>query len=119
MDFAARRPSPLTSLDVWINGGAIADVADDDTPIADWTAPYMIGIESNWDDPAQDEPNVEWARSTAAALAPYGTGGTYLNFDDLSDPEAAHRAHGDNAERLAAVKELYDPSRLFRSRSAR
>lgn len=117
VDFAARRPSALTSLDVWVNGGAIADVPDDETPIADRTAPYMIGIESNWDDPARDEPNVEWARSTAKALAPYGTGGTYLNFDDMSDPEASRRAHGDNAERLAGVKVLYDPSGLFRSRT--
>ena len=117
VEWAARRPSPLTSLDIWINGGAIADVPSDATPIADRTAPYMIGIESNWDDPTQDAPNVEWARSTAKALKPFGTGGSYLNFDDMSDPEVARRAHGENAERLEAVRELYDPSGLFRSRS--
>ena len=116
VELAARRPSPLTSLDIWINGGAIAEVPSDATPIADRTAPYMIGIESNWDDPSQDAANVAWARETAKALEPFGTGGSYLNFDDLSDPAAAHRAHGENTERLAAVIELYDPSGLFRSR---
>lgn len=117
VEMAARRPSPLTSLDVWINGGAIADVATDATPIADRQAPYMIGIEANWEDPLADAANVAWARATAERLRPHGTGGTYLNFDDLSDPDAAHHAHGANEERLADVKELYDPAQLFRSRT--
>ena len=49
-------------------------------------------------------------------MKPHGTGGSYLNFDDLTDAAAIHRAHGANAERLAEVKRLYDPRNLFRSR---
>jgi len=115
-DFAARRPSPLTSLDVWINGGAVADVGAEATPIGHREAPSMIGIEANWDDPADNRANIAWARETAAALAPYSSGGGYLNFDDLSDPDAVRAAHGPNVARLAEVKRRYDPSNLFRSR---
>jgi FAD/FMN-containing dehydrogenase len=114
---AASRPSPLTSLDVWINGGAIADVPDADSPVGNRSAPYMVGIEANWDDPAQDRANIEWARAASAALEPFSSPGAYLNFDDLGDPETFRRAHGDSYERLAGVKQAYDPTNLFRSRT--
>ncbi len=117
VDLAARRPSPLTSLDVWINGGAIADVPAGDTPVGNRAAPYMIGIEANWDDPAADRTNIDWAREAATALRPYSKGGAYLNFDDLSDPDAARLAHGANYDRLMEVKRSYDPANLFRSRT--
>ena len=116
VDFAAHRPSPLTSLDLWINGGAIAGIASDATPIANRSAHFMVGIEANWDDPSQDDANTGWARDTAAALAPFARPGAYLNFDDLGDPMAVQLAHGTNHERLAAVKRRYDPTNLFRSR---
>ncbi|HEY3337691.1 MAG TPA: FAD-binding oxidoreductase [Propionicimonas sp.] len=114
---AASRPSPLTSLDVWINGGAIADVPDADSPVGNRSAPYMVGIEANWDDPAQDRANIEWARAASAVLEPFSSPGAYLNFDDLGDPETFRRAHGDSYERLAGVKQAYDPTNLFRSRT--
>ena len=117
IDFAVSRPSPLTSLDVWINGGAIADVPDGDTPIGNRSAPYMVGIEANWDDPAHDQANIEWARATSAALAPFASPGAYLNFDDLSDSQTYRSAHGNNYERLAGIKQAYDPANLFRSRA--
>ncbi|HSN43253.1 MAG TPA: FAD-binding oxidoreductase [Propionibacteriaceae bacterium] len=116
VDHAARRPSPLTSIDLWINGGAITDVPADATPITNRGAPFMVGIESNWDDPTHDRANIAWARETATALAPLARPGAYLNFDDLADPEAVRLAHGANSERLAAVKRRYDPGNLFRSR---
>ncbi len=119
VDSAARRPSPLTSLDIWVNGGAIADVAATDTPLGNRAAPYLIGIEANWDDRADDGANIAWARETAAALSAHSTGGAYLNFDDLSDPETIKGTHGANSAKLADVKNTYDPSNLFRSRDAR
>lgn len=116
VDLAARRPSPLTSLDVWINGGAVATVASDATPIANRGSHFMVALESNWDDPAEDAANIGFTRQAAAELAPLARTGAYLNFDDLTDPEAVRRASGANFERLAAVKRRYDPGNLFRSR---
>lgn len=116
VDLAYRRPSQLTSLDLWINGGAISDVPETATPLGNRSAPFMVGIEANWDDPAQDLANVAWAREAATELGAHSTVGGYLNFDDLGDPESIRLTHGSNADRLAGVKDTYDPSNLFRSR---
>ncbi len=89
IDQAAKRPSMASSLDVWFNGGAISEVHAEGTPISTRNLPCMIGIEANWTDPAADQANRRWANEVAAALEPFASGGAYLNFDDLTDPEAA------------------------------
>jgi FAD/FMN-containing dehydrogenase len=47
---------------------------------------------------------------------PFSSGGSYLNFDDLSDASAVRASHGANYERLVQIKRKYDPTNLFRSR---
>jgi FAD/FMN-containing dehydrogenase len=111
-----QRPSPLSSIDVWPLGGAMARVPVDATPIAQRDAAYLIGIEANWDDPADDEANRGWARDVAAALAPYSTGASYLNFEDVIEAGTARATHGPNYDRLVATKRRYDPENRFRSR---
>jgi FAD/FMN-containing dehydrogenase len=110
------RPSSLTSVDVWPMGGAIADVGAADSAIGQRHATYLIGVESNWEGEDVDDANIAWARNAADDLAPYSTGGTYLNFDDLSDTKAVQASHGVNFDRLVEVKRRYDPDNLFRSR---
>jgi len=116
IEIGVRRPSPLTSVDIWSLGGALSRVAPTATPINHRSAQYLIGLESNWDDPAADAENTVWARDAATALMPFSTGGSYLNFEDLSEPGAVAKSHGANLERLIAVKKQYDPGNLFRSR---
>jgi FAD/FMN-containing dehydrogenase len=116
IDLGGRRPSPLTSLDLWILGGAIGDVGPNDTPIAHRGAPFMAGIESNWDDPADDAANIAWAREVFTAMEPYSTGGSYLNFEDPSDTARVAAVYGANHERLMEIKRRYDPDNRFGSR---
>ena len=40
----------------------------------------MVGIESNWEIPTDDEKAVEWGRRVHHALQPYATGAEYTNF---------------------------------------
>lgn len=115
-NIGGRRPSPLTSLDVWPLGGAVSDVGSEDSAIGHRDAKYLIGLESNWDAAAQDAANIAWARDGQAALAPYSTGGSYLNFEDLSETKAVAASHGPNFARLIEVKRKFDSDNLFRSR---
>ena len=116
IDQTEKRPSLLTSLDIWQLGGAIDRVGPTDTPIAHRGAPYLIGIEANWEDPADDAANRDWTKAVSAALEPFSTGGSYMNFEDPDDAAATAAAYGANLDRLRAVKQRYDPHNLFRSR---
>jgi hypothetical protein len=111
------RPSSLSSVDVWMLGGAMGRVGATDTPIAHRDADYMVGLEANWDEPAGDSANIAWARGSVDKLAPFSTGGSYRNFEDPNDTGATQAAHGDaNYKRLVEIKKRYDPDNLFRSR---
>jgi FAD/FMN-containing dehydrogenase len=116
IELGETRPSALTSVDIWALGGAIARVPVSDTPINHRGAGYLIGLESNWDGAAADGTNIAWTRAAAEALEPFSTGGSYLNFEDLSEAGAVQRSHGANFTRLSEVKRKYDPENLFRSR---
>ena len=117
VDAAESAPSKLSTVDVWQLGGAISDVDDDETAIGWRDMPHMLGIEANWDDPADDEANIEWARTLWSAMQPYSPGGLYVNFPGFGEEgdDLVRAVYGDNYERLAAVKARYDPENLFRS----
>jgi FAD/FMN-containing dehydrogenase len=116
LELSDARPSPLTSVDVWSLGGALAEVSLDESPLGHRHAPYAIGIESNWDDPAADDANINFAREAIERLRPFSTGGSYMNFEDPDDPKATAASFGEALGRLQAVKQQYDPTNLFRSR---
>jgi FAD/FMN-containing dehydrogenase len=80
--------------------------------------PFLLGIEANWHDAADDEANIAWARGVFADVAErFPTTGAYLNFPGFGEegPALAERAYKDNYARLQAVKAKYDPENLFRS----
>ncbi|HLV67207.1 MAG TPA: FAD-binding oxidoreductase [Polyangiaceae bacterium] len=116
IDLAARRPSPLSSLDVWLLGGAIARVHPSETPLAHRAAPYLIGIEANWSDPRDDAASLAWGREVRRRLAPHATGGTYINFENPYVEGRDAAVYGDNARRVLAIRSKYDPLGLFAPR---
>jgi FAD/FMN-containing dehydrogenase len=91
-------------------------VGVDETPMAHRDAPFMIGIESNWEGPAHDAANIAWAREVFTAMEPHSTGGSYVNFEDSDDPARVAAAYGPNYQRLMQIKQKYDPDNLFGSR---
>jgi FAD/FMN-containing dehydrogenase len=111
-----RAPSRHSTIDVWLNGGAIARVANDATAFSGRTGKYVINPEANWEDPADDDANVAWAREVLAALEPHATAGAYLNFPGfLEEGQSLVRASmGDNYSRLAQLKHRLDPENRFR-----
>ncbi len=113
--WGTRRPSPNSTLDVWVMGGAIQDVHPRTSSFPHRDANYMVAIEANWDDPSDDAANVDWARKTFEALWPYSNGGLYLNFAGSREEHeaAAQTLFAPSAQRLQAVKERVDPIGLF------
>lgn len=116
-DWAGRRPGPLSTVDIWHLGGAMARVPADATAYGDRSAQYLLGVEANWQRPADDAANLDWTRGCIEAFRDVSTGRQYLNFPGFfEDGDAAVRgAHGeDNYRRLGELKRRVDPHNLFR-----
>ncbi|MBV8993016.1 MAG: FAD-binding oxidoreductase [Pseudonocardiales bacterium] len=114
---ALDRPAPLTGIATFHHGGAVHAVAAQDTAFAERSAPFMVSVDTNWTDPAQDTAAVAWARGTWEEIAKYGNGNAYLNFTGLADESVltnVNNAYGSNLRRLGQIKATYDPHNLFR-----
>lgn len=95
-------------------GGAIARVPEGDTPYVNRGAAYDCFPVAIWDDPADDEVHIRWARNLWTAMQPFSTGGVYANNLGDEGDDRVRAAFGANYRRLSEIKERYDPTNLFR-----
>jgi FAD/FMN-containing dehydrogenase len=116
VDFGSQRPSPLTDIVVWHQGGAMSRVGEAETAYGGRDAAFLVTAEASWDDPALTDAAIGWARTFWDAIGSHSTGGMYLNFPGLGEEkeELVKAGYGANYERLTALKAKYDPSNLFR-----
>jgi len=113
IDHAGRLPSPQCEIFIALLGGAANRVAADATAYAHRDVEFVMNVHGRWDTAEQDDACVSWSRAFFEAARPYASGGVYVNFmsEDESDRVAA--AYGPNYERLARIKQRYDPDNLF------
>ncbi len=116
VEHAARMPSPHSAIIFFQLQGALGELPDDHCPAGNRDTAYVLNIAGSWDQAADDAANQRWARECFSAMAPYSTGGTYVNF--LNEGEGRERieaAYGrKNLQRLAMLEQKYDPQHLFR-----
>ncbi|WP_440006790.1 FAD-binding oxidoreductase [Halomicrococcus sp. SG-WS-1] len=112
VEFAADLPSSLSEIFFGQVGGAMARVPADATAYPHRDAEYVMNVHTRWEDPEDDERCIAWAREFFDAMAPYASGGVYVNF--ISEREGEENlAYGDNYDRLVEIKNEYDPTNLF------
>jgi FAD/FMN-containing dehydrogenase len=106
----------MNLIDIWALGGALGRVAPDATAFGDRSAPFSLVLNTSWADPVHTEANIAWTRALWLAMQPFSPGSTYLNFPGLGEEGDAlvEQAYGANYERLAAIKQKYDPDNLLR-----
>jgi FAD/FMN-containing dehydrogenase len=109
----ARLPSPQCELFMGTLGGAAGRVPVAATAYPHRDATFFMNVHARWESRQEDAACTAWAREVFDAMAPYATGGTYVNFMS-EDEERARAAYGANYERLAHLKKRYDPTNLFR-----
>jgi FAD/FMN-containing dehydrogenase len=116
MAHAETAPSDHSTIDVWYQGGAMNRVEAEETAFGDRSAPYLLGIEGNWEESHEDEANVAWVRGCVSDMQRFSHGGMYLNFPGFLEEgqEMMRDAYGENYERLVALKNEHDPANLFR-----
>ncbi len=65
------------------------------------------------DTPATRQAAVTWLTQMNSNMAPYNSGGAYVNYIDGSQEDWAQAYYGANLARLQKVKRTYDPGNLF------
>ncbi|MDL5363149.1 FAD-binding oxidoreductase [Halalkalicoccus sp. NIPERK01] len=108
-------PSPLSTVDVWQLGGAIERADTEDSAFAGRHAPFLLGVEANWERPEDDDENVEWVRGCLDDMRQFSDGSVYLNFPGFLEEgdDMMRTTFGPTYERLVALKDEYDPANLF------
>jgi Berberine and berberine like len=114
---AQDRPSPRVFVITFLMGGAINRVGPEETAYSERSANWMVSIDGNWEDPADDDRVIGWVRDAWSEVHRLGTGTTYLNFTGLegeATDTGVESAFGRNLRRLVEIKARYDPENLFR-----
>jgi FAD/FMN-containing dehydrogenase len=116
VEHASRITSPLTTIPIFTQGGAVGRVDDDATAFAHRDAAHDINVVGVWqpDDP-EPEHHIEWVRTFFTALTPHSRG-VYVNFTNDEAPEDIRESAYGPAKwnRLVALKAKFDPSNFFR-----
>lgn len=113
IDYASRLPDPQSEIACANLGDAVERVPIEATAYTHRNAHFVTSIHGRWNDPANDEECIAWARDLNEATAPFSTGGVYVNFLTKEEGNRVRAAYGPNYERLVAVKNKYDPTNLF------
>jgi len=113
IQFANRLPSPQCEIFIALIAGAANRVPADAMAYGHRDAKFVLNVHTRWNEAAQDETCIAWARAFFKASAPHASAGAYVNFmtEDESDRVAA--AYGANYARLAQIKKQYDPENVF------
>ena len=107
-------PSLQSTMHLYPIDGKANRVGTDETPWghrqAKWSE-VIVGVDS---DPANTKAITAWAKEYWEALNPHSAGGAYVNFMMEEGEDRVKATYGSNYERLAVIKQKYDPTNLFR-----
>jgi FAD/FMN-containing dehydrogenase len=110
---AERAASTLSTIVLWPMHGAVERIDAETSPVVGRDAVAVANVEAAWDDPLATTENVEWVRETCRRLRGDGAvSGTLPNFAGGTEPDAED-VYAENAARLRAVRERYDPTGIF------
>ena len=114
MDHGQRMTSPLSSFYFQHLGGAISRGSSEEAAFGHRDAVFDFTILTVWDDPAETEAHMIWARDFSDAIRPHATG-VYVNNLGSEGADRVKAAYApDTYERLVALKDAYDPENVFR-----
>jgi FAD/FMN-containing dehydrogenase len=111
--YGQQLPTGHSTMHMYPIDGAASRVATDATAFAyrdgGW-AGVIVGVDP---DPANAEVISRWAKDYWTELHPTSAGGAYVNFLMNEGQDRVRAAYRGNYDRLALVKERYDPQNVF------
>jgi FAD/FMN-containing dehydrogenase len=114
VEYVEKLPSPQCEIFFASLGGATARPAPHSMAYAHRDAQFVMNFHGRWEDSADDERCIAWARDFFDASAPFAGAGVYVNFLTADEGDRVRDAYGPNQDRLRQVKREYDPENLFR-----
>jgi FAD/FMN-containing dehydrogenase len=115
IEHSERIASPHSAILLFQLEGALNRLPEDHCAAGARDTKWVVNIAGSWEDPTDDERNIEWARAAWQEMRPFSTGSAYVNF--MTEDEGADRlqqAYGTNHARLCELKARWDPDNLFR-----
>jgi len=111
----SRKQSPMSVALFYRLDGAYSQVADSDTAFSGGRSPrYGLFIIGLCPAPEMLPAERQWVRDFHAALSPLAQSRTYVNAITDETEDAVRAAYGpDKYDRLAAIKQRYDPDNVF------
>jgi FAD/FMN-containing dehydrogenase len=94
-------------------GGAVSKVPVDATAFPNRDADFVMNVHARWDNKADDDKCIKWARGIFNDMAQFATGSVYVNFMPSDETDRVKAAYGPNWDRLQQIKKKYDPTNLF------
>jgi FAD/FMN-containing dehydrogenase len=110
-------PTPACAIYLQQLHGAAARIGPADTAFPHRFYHYDCGPWATWEDPADTDRCIAWARDCWQALRPFYAPGAYVNAVDYpatDDDDRIRSAYGQNYDRLRTLKTRYDPANRFR-----
>jgi FAD/FMN-containing dehydrogenase len=112
--FGAEMPTMKSMMHLYPVDGAAHDPASSDTAWsyrdAVWSSVYA-GVDP---DPGEVDSIRKWSIDYMEALHPYSAGGAYVNMMMDEGQDRVRASYRDNYDRLAFIKQRYDPDNTFR-----
>ena len=115
IEYAGKLPSPHCEIFVGLIAGAANLVPSDAMAYGHREVNFILNVHGRWDEAAQDELCIAWAREFFEASKPYASGGAYVNFMTGDEGDRVAAAYGANYARLKEIKRKYDPENIFRN----
>jgi FAD/FMN-containing dehydrogenase len=112
VDAGRTRSSPHSAISIHNFHGASTRFAPDEAAFANRRRHFVVEIVAGWDH-GDGAAHQAWADAVSAALAPHAMPGGYPNLLGPDDHEQISNAYGNNAVRLHAAKNRFDPDGVF------
>lgn len=93
--------------------GAASRVPVEATAFAHRFNHFNFSVFGVWDDPKDNEANVQWVRGVWQSAQPHLSGRAYVNYLGEEGASRVREAYGPNYLRLASLKKQYDPTNFF------
>jgi FAD/FMN-containing dehydrogenase len=114
LHYYSTAPSAGTVIVLEHNGdGAMSRVPEDATAFGHRNWPFNFLVTAVWTDRSETDANMHWIREFWNAMQPFLADAVYVNYLGEVSEQDTRVAYGRKYEKLAALKDKYDPTNFF------